>query len=440
MSLIGVISSDEGLNERISSEYEAVEQESYILRFLDSQKAALEFLNFDLPELVVINFADKNFDFPSLMLAVRKDSWLHNFGIIGFFDHNTRDEDEMLSTYKELNILAMLDIPRLHSHLVKCTQIIEQNRQIIFQRELEDKLLEKASSSFSIENDLPATSVYASIAATTLLQRGYIKPDAKMHLQLCLSELLINAVEHGNCGITFEEKTKALDEGISMVELVQEKCSDPQIAGKRVHFEWEIQEDFTKFTVADEGEGFDVHRLKEKISSEGPLALHGRGIRLARHFARKLMYNKKGNMVVLIIEHDKTAAKDMPEGFSTEEIISVKKGDVIFREQESSNYLYYIASGRFSVYHNSTIVGSLGPEDIFMGEMSFLLNNRRSATVIADTEGKLVKITRRSFVSVIKDYPHYGIFLSKLLARKLVRANIRNAELPDSRQVRIESV
>jgi CRP-like cAMP-binding protein len=75
-----------------------------------------------------------------------------------------------------------------------------------------------------------------------------------------------------------------------------------------------------------------------------------------------------------------------------------------------------------------------------MGEMSFLLNNRRSATVIADTEGKLVKITRRSFVSVIKDYPHYGIFLSKLLARKLVRANILNAELPDSKLVQIESV
>ncbi len=440
MSLIGVISNDQGLNERISTEYGEVEEGTYTLRFLDSEKTALEFLNFDLPEIVIINFADKTFDFPSLMNAVRKDSWLHNFGIIGFFDHDSQDEDEMLSTYKELNILAMLDPPRLHSHLVKCTQIIEQNRQIIFQRELEDKLLDKASSSFAIENDLPATSVYASIAATTLLQRGYIKPDAKMHLQLCLSELLVNAVEHGNCGITFEEKTKALDEGKSMVELVQEKCSDPAIAKKQVHFEWEIQEDFTKFTIADEGKGFNVRGLREKIATEGPLALHGRGIRLARHFAKKLMYNKKGNMVLLIIEHDKTAAKEMPEGFSTEEVISVNRGDVVFREKEDSNFLYYIASGRFSVYHNSTAVGNLGPEDIFMGEMSFLLNNRRSATVIADTEGKLVKITRRSFVSVIKDYPHYGIFLSKLLARKLVRANILNAELPDSKLVQIESV
>lgn len=58
-----------------------------------------------------------------------------------------------------------------------------------------------------------------------------------------------------------------------------------------------------------------------------------------------------------------------------------------------------------------------------MGEMSFLLNNRRSATVIADEDAKLVKISRKSFVEVMKHYPHYGIFLSKLLARKLARSN-----------------
>ena len=67
----------------------------------------------------------------------------------------------------------------------------------------------------------------------------------------------------------------------------------------------------------------------------------------------------------------------------------------------------------------------LTPADIFMGEMSFLLNNRRSATVRAEGEGRLVKIPRKSFVAVIKNYPHYGLFLSKLLARKIARANVR---------------
>ena len=58
-----------------------------------------------------------------------------------------------------------------------------------------------------------------------------------------------------------------------------------------------------------------------------------------------------------------------------------------------------------------------------MGEMAFLLNNKRSAAVYAEEKGKLIKISRKSFVHVMKNYPHYGIFLSKLLARKIVRAN-----------------
>lgn len=58
-----------------------------------------------------------------------------------------------------------------------------------------------------------------------------------------------------------------------------------------------------------------------------------------------------------------------------------------------------------------------------MGEMSFLLNNQRSATVLSESSGKLIKISRKAFVEVMKEYPHYGIFLSKLLARKLARSN-----------------
>ncbi|MFP4564654.1 MAG: cyclic nucleotide-binding domain-containing protein [Spirochaetia bacterium] len=427
MSLIGVISTDEELNTIIREEFESTPDGEYILRFPEEEKDILELLNFDLPEIVIINFADRVIPLEKLLSLIQEDAWLHNFGIIGIYNQDEGTEEEIQERYKDLNILAMIDPPRLRSHVVKCAQIIEQNRQIIFHRELEDKLMERASGSFTIENDVLAVSVYASIAATILLQRGLIKADSKMHLQLCLSELIINGVEHGNCGITFEEKSEALERGLSMVELVEEKCQSPEVAEKRVHFEWEIRRDASQFIIRDEGQGFDVRGLQRKIREEGPYSLHGRGIRMARMFAHKLYYNTKGNVVVLIIRHERAAVRGTPAGFSGEEAVTVHPGEVIFDEGESSDFLYYIASGRFAVFYNDMKVGTLGPEDIFVGEMSFLLNNRRSATVRASTEGKLVKISRRAFVTVIKEYPHYGIFLSKLLARKLVRANNRNS-------------
>ncbi len=64
-----------------------------------------------------------------------------------------------------------------------------------------------------------------------------------------------------------------------------------------------------------------------------------------------------------------------------------------------------------------------------MGEMSFLLSNRRSATVVAKGPCNLIKISKQDFVNLIKGSPHYGIFLARLLAQRLARLNSRTAKL-----------
>ena len=429
MSLIGVISSDQSLNQVITTAFTENMGGRWILQFPEGREQILEFLNFDLPEIVIVNFSEKEIDLPEILEDVRKDTWLHNFGIIGLFNGEKDREELLLQSLKNVNVLALIDFQRVASHIVKLTQIIEANRQIIFQRELSDRLFEHSSGSFTIDNDPLAVSIYAGIAATSVSQRGLIDPELKMHLQLALSELIINGVEHGNCGVTFEEKSAFLDRGLSVVELVAEKCKDPEIAAKHVFFEWDIQPEQTTFIVRDEGEGFDVKGLSQKLKEEGEYALHGRGILMARGIASKLTYNTKGNECTLVIKHNKSIEQETPRGFGDSEIVDTAKGDIIFREGESSDFLYYIASGQYSVFHKARHVGMLKAGDIFMGEMSFLLNNRRSATVRTELPGKLIKISRRDFVSVIKQYPHYGIFLSKLLARKLARANSRNALL-----------
>jgi CRP-like cAMP-binding protein len=64
-----------------------------------------------------------------------------------------------------------------------------------------------------------------------------------------------------------------------------------------------------------------------------------------------------------------------------------------------------------------------------MGEMSFLLSNRRSATVLAKGPAVLIEISKQDFVNLIKENPHYGIFLARLLAQRLARLNARTARL-----------
>jgi anti-sigma regulatory factor (Ser/Thr protein kinase) len=429
MGFLGIVNSDGEVKKNLELVFKQDSTVSYDLRFLSEEEEILDFLSYDLPEIVIINFSDPSIDIDGIVSHIRDDKRILNFGILGIFTGDKDKEEALLKKYKTINVLAMLDTYRLRSHIIKNIQIIEQNYQIIFQREFSRNLLDGASGSFVIDNDILAVPLYAGIGATILAQRGLINPDNKMHLQLALGELIVNAVEHGNCGITYEEKTEAMENGLSVVDLVALKTKDPAIRAKKVEFLWDIQPDKTIFTIRDEGAGFDVKAYLRKIAAQNTMSLHGRGIRMASVLSTELKYNEKGNQVMLILKHDTAVEHEIPVGFSHEQVVNVKKGDIVLREDEPSDYLYYIISGNYSVFHNLKQVGSLSAQDIFMGEIAFLLNQRRSASVRAESPGKLVLLTRKTLVNIIREYPHYGIFLSKLMARRLVRSNDQNAAL-----------
>ena len=209
--------------------------------------------------------------------------------------------------------------------------------------------------------------------------------------------------------------------------MITEKCKDPAIMAKKVTLNWEIKPESSIFIIRDEGKGFDVKAHIEKITNQDQYSLHGRGIKMAASLSHELKYNTKGNQVALIVKHDVSVEHEVPAGFSREQTVLVKKGDIVLREGEPSDYLYYISSGTYEVLHNGKLVGTLSPQDIFMGEMSFLLNQRRSATIRATSPGKLILLTQKTFINVIREYPHYGIFLSKLIAKRLVRSNEQTA-------------
>ncbi len=424
MEYIVVSCSDKDIAGRVRRVVEKNFENEFLLQFPSSEKAILERLNFELPELVIINFSDKELDAGYLRDQILEDSWLHNFGIVGLFDRKSAREEDILEANRDINLLALMDFSRIESHLDKTLGIIKENRQLIFQGFLTDKLVHRVTGSFSIENmDYLLAPVYGGLLATSLVRRGSIPPEERMGVQMALSELVMNAIEHGNCGISYAEKTDSLARGHSIYELIMQRCENPEVARKQVMLSWDFNDKQCIFSIQDEGAGFDVRAFRGKLKSDARDRLHGRGILMARMAASRLFYNQSGNRVTMVLNFRKNVAQAAPVGFSNEKVVQVKPGDVLMRAGEFGDCIYYISSGKFTVYHRDNPVGRITPADIFMGEMAFLLNNARSATVVADTPGQVIKIPRESFIEVVKNYPQYSIFLSKLLARKLVRSN-----------------
>ena len=129
------------------------------------------------------------------------------------------------------------------------------------------------------------------------LARGF--PDPQRVL-LGLPELLANAVEHGNLGITYADKTRLLIEGQWADEVARREVR-PELSSRRVTITLEREPGAIRLTICDEGSGFDWHKYVElhPVRAFDP---HGRGIAMALMMSfDSLEYRGNGNTVVVAI-------------------------------------------------------------------------------------------------------------------------------------------
>ena len=106
------------------------------------------------------------------------------------------------------------------------------------------------------------------------------------------------------------------------------------------------------------------------------------------------------------------------------------RGEVIVTEGEQETAFYIIAKGGVDVVKNDKVVGIMKQGDCF-GEIAFLTNQPRNATIVARTEVSLMSVSASLMeqASTETQLRYYRIFLENLIARlsqatdKLVEAD-----------------
>ena len=125
-------------------------------------------------------------------------------------------------------------------------------------------------------------------------------PDANA-VSLGLVELLINAIEHGNAGVTYADKSHLLAEGI-WEEEVNRRLALPENVAKRVVVEFAATAESITVAIEDEGAGFEWQRYLE-MNPERIFDSHGRGIAMARKLSfSDVSYSGRGNRVVAAVK------------------------------------------------------------------------------------------------------------------------------------------
>lgn len=115
-----------------------------------------------------------------------------------------------------------------------------------------------------------------------------------------ISELLINALEHGNLGIDALEKSKLQQEN-RWVSEINRRLMLPQYKTKVVNVTFECSADAIILMVQDQGQGFNWRQYLED-PAELNIKQNGRGILMAKNLVfSSLSYSEKGNAVKAVV-------------------------------------------------------------------------------------------------------------------------------------------
>jgi serine/threonine-protein kinase RsbW len=127
----------------------------------------------------------------------------------------------------------------------------------------------------NIEFELPSAISLMHIVLEYLMKRverlGVINPE-QSNLFVALDEAFVNAVKHGN---KFDVQ-------------------------KLVRITAEVSKKEAKFTIEDEGEGFDVKNIPDPLDPENLFKTSGRGVLFIYNIMDEVKYNERGNRLTMV--------------------------------------------------------------------------------------------------------------------------------------------
>ncbi len=385
---------------------------------------AVDYLNYGQSKsrLFIVEFDANDEELINTITKVHEDPWLHGTVMVVISSKLSKLEMDQLLKFGVIDFIGVNEIKYKFPTVIK---IVTANTEIFESQQFIAEHSTQKKGTITIKNNLSLVPKATNIILNFCYAVGFRNLDTYSKISICLHEMITNAIEHGNCEIGYNLKTNIINQNLNIVDIVKERASLPENTEKRVRVRYNINSKRAVITVADEGRGFNSTDIPNPLNEENVFMVHGRGIMMTRTFVDQMSYNAKGNKVRLVFhnESDILRRESDLQHLTSEPVLHLKAGDTLFEDSSESDYFYYILSGKLGVYVNNRQVAISTPEDMFVGEMAFLHHNKRTGTVKALSGTKLLPISRNGFIDMIKKYPYAGIFLARLLTKRLAEKN-----------------
>ncbi|HEX7997400.1 MAG TPA: ATP-binding protein [Pyrinomonadaceae bacterium] len=140
---------------------------------------------------------------------------------------------------------------------------------------------------FELPSDVTLMNGVLQYLIERLAKLGVIKPE-RSNLFVALDEAFVNAVKHGN-------------------------RNDP---AKLVRITAELSTKEARFTIEDEGDGFNVQEIPDPRDPENLFKTSGRGVLLIYNIMDEVYYNERGNRLTMVKRPEESLESDLIESLT----------------------------------------------------------------------------------------------------------------------------
>lgn len=122
---------------------------------------------------------------------------------------------------------------------------------------------------------------------------------------------------------------------------------------------------------------------------------------------------------------------------------TARAGETIFREEDLGDEMYFVRTGRISIYQelsSGVVLIERVEAGGYFGEMAIIDELPRSASALADVDSCLLVLHKNDFRAAVQDYPDIAFEIFREFTRRLRRADLRYRELvEEARRLGLET-
>jgi CheY-like chemotaxis protein len=278
-----------------------------ISTFVTDGKSALEMLEHESYELVISDIEMPVMDGFQLLREAKKRFKSTPIMLMAA-------EGNEQTAMHALNLGAAGHVPKqqLKQNLAETAGRIINSSEINAKRERLLECMNTSECHFTIENDRVLIPTVLSRLQCSLRLFDICDESERLRVRMALDEAVANALYHGNLEIDSELKEDDFAEFYSIAD--QRRTEEPY-SNRKIYITERLSREGARFTIRDEGAGFDVDSIPDPTDPENLMRASGRGIVIMNAFMDEVIYNENGNEVTLVKyrQTSETDANDLSE-------------------------------------------------------------------------------------------------------------------------------